>query len=118
MTQAIDLNYTGSAGGNGDGTDGNGTNGGGSGGGSGVVSIDPSVYQDPNPSVTCQPPCTFVFPPWTLPYTTTISPPLVTSSIVDYWPYVSTISGTVTSTFYVSKTTGKSYYTLPPILPC
>lgn len=113
MDQAIDLNYTGSAGGNGGGNDNNGTNG----SGSGVVTIDPSVYQDPNPSVTCQPPCTFVFPPWTLPYTTTISPPPVTSSIVDYWPYVTTISGS-TSTLYVSKTTGKSHCRLHTIPPC
>ncbi|KAK4611783.1 Killer toxin subunits alpha/beta [Fulvia fulva] len=96
---AIDLNYTGDAGGGSGGN--NSTNG----TGSGVVTIDPSIYGNPNPQVTCQPPCTFVLPPWTLPYTTTITPAPVTSSIVDYWPYVTTISGTVTSTLYISKTT-------------
>lgn len=109
MNQAIDLNYTGDAGGGG-GNSSDGGGGGNNGDGSGVVTIDPSIYGDPNPQVTCQPPCTFVFPPWTLPYTTTISPTPVTSSIVDYWPYVTTISGIVTSTLYISKTTGKSHH--------
>ncbi|KAF2167032.1 glycoside hydrolase family 18 protein [Zasmidium cellare ATCC 36951] len=100
---AIDLNVTGGE----DGGGGGGGTGGGS--GSGVVSIDPSVYSG-SPTVSCQPPCTFVFPPWTLPYTTTITPSPVTTSITEEWPLVTTLSGMVTTT-YSSDTT----ITFPPI---
>lgn len=82
---AIDLDVVGSRDGvgNGNGT-GNGT------GDGDLVLIDPSIYSDPNPVAFCQPPCTFVFPPWQLPYTTTISPRPVTSTVVNAWTDVVT----------------------------
>ena len=46
----------------------------------GIVYIDPSIWSDPNPEISCEPPCTFILPPISLPTPTTITfPPLVTS---------------------------------------
>lgn len=42
---------------------GSGTGPGGGDSGSGPILIDPSIYDDPNPVVSCYPPCTFVLPP-------------------------------------------------------
>lgn len=82
--KAIDLDITGSGGGSGGGSGNN------EGEGSGVVFIDPSIYEDDNPTAFCQPPCTFVFPPWQLPYTTTISPTPATSTVLNQWTDVVT----------------------------
>jgi len=110
ILKAIDLEIKGTGSGGGDGEEGD------EDGNGAVVTIDPSVYEDDDPEVTCRPPCTFVLPPWTLPYTTTIRPPPVTSTVLLRWPSISTIStgnggsggGTgVTSTVYISKTTGE-----------
>lgn len=97
MRQAIDLEISGDGSDGGDGDDGENDN---------VVIIDPSIYEDANPEATCRPPCTFVLPPWTLPYTTTITPTPITSTVLLQWPSISTGGGGVTSTVYVSKTTG------------
>jgi hypothetical protein len=46
----------------------------------GIVYIDPSIWDEPNPEISCEPPCTFILPPLTLSTTTTIIfPPYVTS---------------------------------------
>lgn len=100
MCKAIDLEISGDGSGGGDGDDG------GDGENDNVVIIDPSIYEDSNPKATCRPPCTFVLPPWTLPYTTTITPTPITSTVLLQWPSVSTGGGGATSTVYVSKTTG------------
>ncbi|RHZ49309.1 hypothetical protein CDV55_101421 [Aspergillus turcosus] len=83
--------------------------------GSGVVYISPEIYSSASPTVTCLPPCTFVFPPWTLTTTTTITPPATTITVEDIWPSVSTETNGVTSTYYVSSTTVTTI-TPPPII--
>lgn len=51
-----------------------------SGGCGGIVYIDPSIWEETNPEISCEPPCTFVLPPLQLPTATTITfPPYVTS---------------------------------------
>lgn len=75
-----------------------------------VVYVDPSVYDEENPLVQCEPPCVLVMPPWTLPYATTIYPTPITQSWTDEWAYVSTQSGGVTTTVYVYHETGTYHY--------
>ncbi|KAM0454299.1 hypothetical protein ACHAPV_008378 [Trichoderma viride] len=83
--------------------------------GSGVVYIPPSIYNETSPTVACSPPCTFVFPPWTLSTMTTISQPPVTMTVEDIWPSVSTDDGGVTTTVYVSKTVVTTI-SIPPVI--
>jgi hypothetical protein len=52
------------------------------GGGSGIVYIDPSIWTEPDPEVSCEPPCILVFPPLELNTTTTITIPPYTTSLV------------------------------------
>jgi chitinase len=82
--------------------------------GSGVVYISPDIYSSASPTVTCLPPCTFVFPPWTLSTMTTITIPATTMSVEEIWPSVSTLTNGVTTTLYVTATTVTTI-TLPPI---
>ncbi|KAI1123371.1 hypothetical protein F5Y10DRAFT_286254 [Nemania abortiva] len=82
--------------------------------GSGVVYIDPSVLTDPDPTIACDPPCTFVLPPWTLSETTVISQPPITETILDMYASVLTLTNGVTSTVYVSITTVTTI-SLPPL---
>ncbi|KAJ4288855.1 hypothetical protein N0V88_007185 [Collariella sp. IMI 366227] len=82
MIWSVDM-FSGS--GSGDTPDGGGSTdpgnpGGGQGDGSGVIYIDPSIYEEGAPEVKCQPPCTFILPPKSLTKATTITfPPYVTS---------------------------------------
>ncbi|KAF2795231.1 glycoside hydrolase family 18 protein [Melanomma pulvis-pyrius CBS 109.77] len=83
MIWSVDF-YSGSGSGDvpdGGGSDNPGSPGGGqNGGGSGVIYIDPSIWDEPNPVVNCQAPCTLILPPLQLPKPTTIHfPPYVTS---------------------------------------
>ncbi|CAK1362346.1 unnamed protein product [Cercospora beticola] len=108
---AIDLDITGTR-------SGNGSNGGGGGENGEVVLIDPSIYSDPNPVAFCQPPCTFVFPPWQLPYTTTISPPPITSTVVNAWNDVVTRrnpDGATTTETLSFTTTTVTVITVPAV---
>ncbi|KAL1966730.1 hypothetical protein VTN77DRAFT_3927 [Rasamsonia byssochlamydoides] len=82
--------------------------------GSGVVYVPPDIYSSASPTVTCLPPCTFVFPPWTLTTTTTITLPATTMTVEEIWPSVSTETNGVTSTYYVSSTTVTTI-TPPPV---
>jgi hypothetical protein len=50
--------------------------------GSGIVFIGPEIWTEPDPIVQCEPPCSFVFPPLTLPTPTTIQPPLWSPTIL------------------------------------
>ncbi|GAW18664.1 hypothetical protein ANO14919_081450 [Xylariales sp. No.14919] len=50
--------------------------------GSGVVYIDPSTLTEPDATVACEPPCTFVLPPWTLLEPTVISRHPITETIL------------------------------------
>lgn len=82
MIWSVDM-FSGS--GSGDVPDGNGSTdpsnpGGGQGDGSGVIYIDPSIYDKSSPEVNCKPPCTLILPPKSLTKATTITfPPYVTS---------------------------------------
>ncbi|KAI1157988.1 glycoside hydrolase superfamily [Nemania serpens] len=71
----------------------------------GLVYIDPSIWDEPNPVISCQPPCTFILPPLTLSTTTTITfPPYVTSLDVAW----------STSTGW-TRTVQTTTLTIPPI---
>ena len=83
---------------------------GGGGGGDGdgeasVVYIDPVVLQTTSPTAACEPPCTLVLPPWTVP-TTTISFPPATEIIEETWPEATSdgtvIYGTTTVTVVIT----------------
>ncbi|KAL4911869.1 hypothetical protein BDW62DRAFT_207015 [Aspergillus aurantiobrunneus] len=97
---AVDLQGWGTgSGGNGDG-DGDGDD-----DGSGDVFIDPSIWEDENPTITCQPPCNFILPPTVMATPTVITLPPYTTDLEVAW----TEDGTITRT--VQTTT----ITLPPI---
>ena len=81
--------------------------------GSGVVYIDPSVLTNPDATIACIPPCTFVLPPWILSTSTVITQPPITSTILEMWTTVETIQG-ITTTVFVSITTVTTI-TLPPV---
>ncbi|KAK5000912.1 hypothetical protein LTR66_000329 [Elasticomyces elasticus] len=91
-------------------TDGSGVGG----SGSGTVYISPDIWQKPNPVVQCQPPCTFVFPPWTLSAVTTIKIPPVILTVEDTWVTTITLPGAITTTSSVSSTKVTAV-TIPPI---
>ncbi|KAL9585488.1 MAG: hypothetical protein Q9212_001494 [Teloschistes hypoglaucus] len=83
----------------------------------GDVYIDPGIWQSPNPGVFCVPPCVLILPPWTLPQPTTISFPLLTTSleVAHKTSKVVTVNGkTSTSTGY-DRVTQTTVLTIPPI---
>ncbi|KAI1108458.1 class 5 chitinase 1 [Nemania sp. NC0429] len=82
--------------------------------GSGVVYIDPSILTEPDATISCEPPCTFVLPPWTLSETTVISRPPITETLLNIYRSVRTLTDGVTSVVYVSVTTVTTI-TLPPL---
>jgi hypothetical protein len=59
------------------GTDGSGSN------GSGIVYVDPGIWNETDPTADCQPPCVIVLPPKALPTNTTISFPPYTTSLTE-----------------------------------
>ncbi|GAM87637.1 hypothetical protein ANO11243_056640 [Dothideomycetidae sp. 11243] len=85
------------------------------GSGSGIVYIDPIIFTEPNPTISCYPPCIFIFPPWVLPAPTTINIPPVTSTIEVVEPFTAVQGGGVAVTSYVVEiiTTVISF---PPIV--
>lgn len=111
MIWSVDL-YSGS--GSGDIPDGTGSSSSDPGGGGGqgssdpepkIVYIDPSIWEEPNPVINCEPPCTFILPPVQLPTPTTITfPPYVTSLEVGW----SVSSGW-------TRTTRSTTLTIPPV---
>lgn len=122
MIWSVDL-YSGS--GSGDTPDGGGSanpgspsSGGGQGGGTegdgdAIVYIDPSIWSEENPEINCQPPCSFVLPPFQLPEPTTISIPPMTTSLEIAYPRTTVVSGS-TSTYY-SRVTVTTTITVPAI---
>lgn len=82
--------------------------------GSGVVYVDPSILTQSDATIACQPPCTFVLPPWILSTSTVISQPPITETVLEMYPSVQTLGDGVTSTVYVSVTTVTTI-TLPPV---
>ncbi len=55
---------------------------GGSGQSSTVVSVSPSIWGSGDPSITCDPPCIFVLPPYPLGFTSTITWPILTTTLL------------------------------------
>ncbi|KAI8966243.1 class 5 chitinase 1 [Daldinia sp. FL1419] len=82
--------------------------------GSGVVYVDPSIFTEPDATISCEPPCTFVLPPWTLSEATVITQPPITKTILRMYVAVHTLTSDVISTLYVSVTTVTTI-TLPPL---
>lgn len=82
--------------------------------GDGPVLVSPDIYDDANPAASCYPPCTFVFPPWTLPSPTTISVDPVTVSYLETWETILTVEGGGVVTTGASSVTS-TVVTLPPI---
>lgn len=82
--------------------------------GSGVVYVDPSILTQSDATIACQPPCTFVLPPWILSTSTIISQPPITETVLEMYPSVHTLSNGVTSTVYISVMTVTTI-TLPPV---
>ncbi|KAM7193073.1 Pectate lyase superfamily domain containing protein [Naviculisporaceae sp. PSN 640] len=104
--------------------DGSGGGGGGDefGGGSGVVYIDPEIWANPTSTATvtiqCSPLCVYVLPPRTLREPTTITFPLITTSLEVGWfettTYEDTFGETTTEEVYVSVTQ-TTIITVPPL---
>ncbi|KAH7317126.1 hypothetical protein B0I35DRAFT_461621 [Stachybotrys elegans] len=81
--------------------------------GSGVIIISPDIYEEEEPTVSCYPPCTFVFPPWILPSPTTITVDPVTVTYEENWSTTISVSGGVITTSAASITS--TVITLPPL---
>lgn len=71
--------------------------------GSGIVYIDPKIWSEPNPIISCMPPCIFVLPPYPVPSTTTVSFAPWTTSLEVGW---ATIGTTTLSNGVTTTTTG------------
>jgi chitinase len=82
--------------------------------GSGPVIVSPDIYKEPNPLATCYPPCTFVWPPWVLSTTTTISMPPVTVTYEENWVTTVTIDNSVVITTSAASITS-TVITVPPV---
>ncbi|PHH67946.1 hypothetical protein CDD82_977 [Ophiocordyceps australis] len=89
------------------------------GNGSGHVLIDPHLWRQPQEalSVACVPPCTYVFPPVTLPTDTVfVYPPLTTELEVGWFDQTSyTYLGKVTPTRTYVKVTVTTVITINPV---
>jgi hypothetical protein len=97
-----------------------------------AVYIDPEIWSDPTPTVSCIPPCVIVLPPVTLSTPTTLEfPPLVTT-LTERWNNRSSTTSALTFTFPPVVTTvipvfninitqtgvsGVTYTVTPSILP-
>jgi chitinase len=68
------------------------------GGNDAIISINPSIWNSGSPTMVCEPPCIFVLPPYPLGFTSTISWPVLTTTLLS-----STANGiaTVTTTIDV-----------------
>ncbi|KAF2734823.1 hypothetical protein EJ04DRAFT_492871 [Polyplosphaeria fusca] len=81
--------------------------------GSGPVLLDPGLYTSQDPTIQCNPQCTFVFPPMTLPTPTTIVPDPETITYEENWSTTITVSGAVITTSAASIAT--TVITHPPV---
>jgi chitinase len=50
--------------------------------GSEIIFLDPSIWTEPNPDITCEPPCILVLPPYPLGSTQTVSWPELTTTLL------------------------------------
>jgi chitinase len=82
-----------------------------------VVYIDPSIWNEANPEINCQPPCSFVLPPLQLSEPTTISiPPMTTSLEVAYLrTTIVTTDGSKSTSTYYSRTTITTVIIIPAV---
>ncbi|KAI5245468.1 hypothetical protein E4T43_03190 [Aureobasidium subglaciale] len=84
-----------------------------------AVYVDPGVYTSNAGSVQCQPPCTFIMPPYVLPdhETTTISFEPYTTTLTVVWMVTSTITigGAVVPTTASSSVIQTTVLDIPPI---
>ena len=67
--------------------------------GSSLVFIDPSIWQQPQPTVSCIPPCDLILPPYTLSAPTTINFPPFITTITEQWVNSSSTTSIFTLTF-------------------
>ncbi|KFY45423.1 hypothetical protein V495_02990 [Pseudogymnoascus sp. VKM F-4514 (FW-929)] len=72
--------------------------------GSGPIYVNPDIYNDPDPTIQCYPPCTFILPPWVLPSPTTITMDPITVTYRDTWETTVTIDGGIVTTSAGSTT--------------
>ncbi|KAK4194711.1 hypothetical protein QBC40DRAFT_290276 [Triangularia verruculosa] len=82
--------------------------------GVGPVYVSPDIYDDPDPVISCRPPCTLILPPWVLASPTTITFPPVTVTYRDTWETTVTRSGVGVVTTSAGSTTS-TVLTLPPL---
>lgn len=127
MIWSVDL-YSGSGSGNtpdGQGSDTPGSPAGGSGQGGAVgeddgddiVLIDPSIWNDANPEINCEPPCSFVLPPLQLLEPTTILIPPITTSLEVAYPRttVLTVDGSESTTTFFRRSTITTTIVVPAV---
>lgn len=82
--------------------------------GSGPVIISPDVYRKADPVIACDPPCTFVLPPWVLSTKTTIVVPPATVTYEENWSTTITIGKETITTKAASITS--TIIEVPPVI--
>lgn len=85
---------------------------------SGDVYISPSIWSSADPVVYCVPPCLFILPPLVLPSATTITFPLLTTSLEVAWltSQVTTLAnGDVSTSTGYDRITETTTLTIPPV---
>lgn len=85
---------------------------------SGEVYISPDILSSPDPVVYCVPPCSLILPPLVLPSATTISFPLLTTSLEVAWltSQVTTLAnGDVSTSTGYDRITETTTLTIPPV---
>lgn len=85
--------------------------------GSGNVYIGQEIYTKDWPTISCIPPCNFIFPPLTLSTATTISFEPYTTSLEVVWPTTTVVTedGTASTSTGFSRTIYTTVITLPPV---
>ncbi|KAL8966795.1 MAG: hypothetical protein Q9183_003206, partial [Haloplaca sp. 2 TL-2023] len=85
---------------------------------SGDVYIDPAIWNDTSPVISCIPPCQYILPPITLNEVTTITFPLYTTSLQVAWrtTIVTTLpGGEVSTSTTFDRTVQTTTLTIPPL---
>lgn len=82
----------------------------------GIVYIATDIWSDDQPTVTCNPPCTFVFPPKSLSEPRTIEFPPYTTSLEVAWStsYSTVVNGQSLVTTTIARTVQQTVLTVPP----
>lgn len=82
-----------------------------------IVSIDPSVWNDPSPSMNCPGPCVLVLPDWPLPSGTVISRPPYVTTLDVAWSTLMEVTGSngvVSTTATVTRIMQETTIIAPP----